>query len=415
MQVLAASKIAGFFPIQVDHNVTGLALTCPLYSNPARPMLWWTLLLEPCMAMNLVPLGSALQPAISTAGNDDAVDALSATLRKLQIELEAWKEAASGFLAQHNALVDAYQTAVIQSEIDFIHAVESRLDHLATDVFDRFMASQCIVKIVWAMIPLPSAESMRQSLIEIFDRHSPVGFDELRWRQLRAKARQLGLPEGELDGMTFEQAELHLFEFIERMLADAQRQFQDRQHWESQHQAHRASSRARRRPTALNNKEGTRLKRLYQALVRWIHPDRERDPAKRAEKTALMQRVTAAYRAADLLALMDLQVEVGLVARAESQSVREDFRAELLANVKRQIKVARTAIQNVKAIIEDSVHPDCELPKRLTLRSLDGILGRMRSKMDAGKAGLALINRAVDDMDVEEILQELDERALEEV
>lgn len=52
------------------------------------------------------------------------------------------------------------------------------------------------------------------------------------------------------------------------------------------------------------------VRAVYLDLVKAFHPDREPDPAEQVRKTAIMQRVTAAYEAGDLLALLTLQIEL---------------------------------------------------------------------------------------------------------
>ena len=49
------------------------------------------------------------------------------------------------------------------------------------------------------------------------------------------------------------------------------------------------------------------LRDVFRKLVSELHPDREADPAEHARKTELMQRVNQAYKAGDLLALLELQ------------------------------------------------------------------------------------------------------------
>jgi len=48
---------------------------------------------------------------------------------------------------------------------------------------------------------------------------------------------------------------------------------------------------------------------IYKQLAKVLHPDLERDPARQAEKLALMQQVTAAYQAGDLHTLLQLELE----------------------------------------------------------------------------------------------------------
>lgn len=52
------------------------------------------------------------------------------------------------------------------------------------------------------------------------------------------------------------------------------------------------------------------MRAVYRKLASELHPDRELDPDERVRKTALMQRVNQAYEAGDLLALLELQLEV---------------------------------------------------------------------------------------------------------
>lgn len=55
------------------------------------------------------------------------------------------------------------------------------------------------------------------------------------------------------------------------------------------------------------------LQGIYRRLVSAVHPDREGDPVIRAQKTALMQRINQAYGENDLLQLLALQHELGLM------------------------------------------------------------------------------------------------------
>ena len=56
---------------------------------------------------------------------------------------------------------------------------------------------------------------------------------------------------------------------------------------------------------------GTRaVREVFRKLVSELHPDRETDPAEHARKTELMQRVNQAYKAGDLLALLELQLSI---------------------------------------------------------------------------------------------------------
>ncbi len=52
------------------------------------------------------------------------------------------------------------------------------------------------------------------------------------------------------------------------------------------------------------------IREVYRKLAGALHPDREPDPAERARKTDLMQRVNQAYEKGNLLQLLELQLEL---------------------------------------------------------------------------------------------------------
>lgn len=52
------------------------------------------------------------------------------------------------------------------------------------------------------------------------------------------------------------------------------------------------------------------VREVFRKLVSVLHPDRETNPAEHARKTELMQRVNQAYKAGDLLGLLELQLSI---------------------------------------------------------------------------------------------------------
>ncbi len=71
----------------------------------------------------------------------------------------------------------------------------------------------------------------------------------------------------------------------------------------------KSSKRATQREQAAEG--GTRaVRESYRKLVSELHPDRETDPIEQQRKTELMQRVNQAYKAGDLLGLLELQLAI---------------------------------------------------------------------------------------------------------
>ncbi len=109
-----------------------------------------------------------------------------------------------------------------------------------------------------------------------------------------------------------------------------------------------------KRGTADDEQEGDAsaqsLRDIFRKLVSVLHPDREPDATRRAEKTVLMQRLNGAYAAQDLLALLELQlqaeqVDASLLRTADQRRLRLYNRA-LAAQLERaRAEIERTQRQ----------------------------------------------------------------------
>jgi len=69
------------------------------------------------------------------------------------------------------------------------------------------------------------------------------------------------------------------------------------------------------------------VREIFRKLASALHPDRETDAGQRDAKTALMQRANQAYEANDLLALLELQLEIeqidaGHIAGADTKRLK---------------------------------------------------------------------------------------------
>lgn len=127
---------------------------------------------------------------------------------------------------------------------------------------------------------------------------------------------------------------------------------------------------------------------IFRKLTSALHPDRERDPDERARKTALMQRVNVAYGANDLLALLELQLEVDQIDAASLDRL-DDTR------IKQYNKVLQAQLNELKAevaMFEASLVRDLDLPiwTRPTPASIEKLL---RQDIAQLKAALETIAR----------------------
>jgi hypothetical protein len=187
----------------------------------------------------------------------------------------------------------------------------------------------------------------------VFARHCELDYETERQQATQAMkqlAEQMtGLDLGDDDGLV-SQADLT------RRLHEAMDARQAEQAQADRAPRHAKGKAARQREAdALQASQSVR--EVYRKLASALHPDREPDAAQRDAKTALMQRVNQAYAASDLLALLELQLEIeqvdaGHIAQAPAQRVKHYNRvlAEQLAELKSEISLVELRFRHEFAI-----------------------------------------------------------------
>lgn len=96
------------------------------------------------------------------------------------------------------------------------------------------------------------------------------------------------------------------------------------------------------------------LRRLYRQLASALHPDRETDAARKAHKTALLQRANKAYAAHDLHALLSLQLEAALIDPAELAALAEAQFKEYAAVLRQQLRDTEDRIRGIEYDLSDA-------------------------------------------------------------
>ena len=150
------------------------------------------------------------------------------------------------------------------------------------------------------------------------------------------------------------------------------------------HEQAAATARARRQQRAQQARvaqvqaadtEGQELlqntKAAYRQLARLHHPDRtaQADAATQQAQTALMQRITAAYAASDLAALLALLAEKDIAASAFSEEAETLFQRYTAALVQQQRQVG-TQLALARQPVEHAPWSGTEKQQRTRLREL---------------------------------------------
>lgn len=124
---------------------------------------------------------------------------------------------------------------------------------------------------------------------------------------------------------------------------------------EAASQARRSAGTPPRKKTATQKKAEQQaldadgaLRTMYRQLVSALHPDRETDPVEQLRKTALMKEANAAYERRDLLALLQLQLQVDLVDERMISSMAHEKLSALTALLKERVKVLTSELYKIE-------------------------------------------------------------------
>ena len=214
------------------------------------------------------------------------------------------------------------------------------------------------------------------ALKALFDLHADVDFDtEQQQSRLALKdmvETMTGIDLGD-DDIASEQ---DLFKRMRQQLADDEAPAEE---------VPRRKSKAQQRREAEAQLATQSVREVFRKLASALHPDRETDAAARESKTALMQKANQAYAANDLLALLELQLQVeqvdaGHIGSASAQRVRHYNKvlAEQLEELKDEIDRVEIGFR-----MDFGLEPGLGLnPKKL--------LGSIEAQAKDMRAGLAL-------------------------
>ena len=139
-----------------------------------------------------------------------------------------------------------------------------------------------------------------------FEKHNKVTFDEAQREELdelKERAKEIGI---DLDDEEIRNEE----DLIERMYQHmAKREKAEEEAREARAHKQRKSA-AQQRVEANAQAAKQFLREIYRKLASAVHPDREADAARRAEKNELMQTINRAYATNDLLTLLEAQMRL---------------------------------------------------------------------------------------------------------
>jgi hypothetical protein len=304
-------------------------------------------------------------------------------LEAARLRLAAWKEAMPAIMRQAEQEFEPLAQAYSVHQRALVLLLDQMFLHKSMGKKNRAKLADLICSIALEVL----ADDDDAELKDIYNRHSGGDFDA---EADQDSAAFKGMMESILGVQMNADVDLRSPEaMLEALAAQLGRRVDQEQQAAQVKAATRckpASARAREQRHAA---EADRLKQtvrdIFRKLVSELHPDREPDAAERARKTALMQRVNAAYAANDLLGLLELQLEIEQIDQAGLDNLSEERIKQynkILDGQLREIE-RETASIEYSAAMEMGRQARGRLTPQALLRCLNVDIVEMRAKLQA--------------------------------
>ncbi|HEY0686231.1 MAG TPA: J domain-containing protein [Steroidobacter sp.] len=220
----------------------------------------------------------------------------------------------------------------------------------------------------------------------IFDRYSSTTFREMQeaeLEELKQDAKEhMGIDLDDVDIKSEEDLVERVYEHMKNAEARQREQSAD----------HRKSPGQQRAET--NAKTAKQfLREIYRKLASAVHPDREVDAARRAEKTELMQQINRAYATNDLLTLLEAQLRLELIDPDHVSKISGKRLQQFNRLLSQQLEAATAELRS----LQDSFRMDYDLPhgRAITPQSLHLVTQRrareLRAHIDQQKRFLEVL------------------------
>ena len=255
-------------------------------------------------------------------------------IEKARARLTVWQENMPLFAQAHAHRVAPLEAALMVERRAWLNELDTAAGQTGWTRSERETLSEIILDLAAMLIEITPDEDEIPALKAVFNKHAEVDFDSEEQQGLQAMKglfeAMSGLDLGD-DDVASEDELMQRAE--EQMRAREGRAEQGAEHGAAMHGGTARNSSARRPSKAqLKRDEEARqvtqtVREVFRKLASELHPDRATDDADRSARTAMMQRVNRAYEANNLLALLELQLEIEQVdrdhiANAPAQRIR---------------------------------------------------------------------------------------------
>jgi hypothetical protein len=226
-------------------------------------------------------------------------------IEKIRRKVADWSSGIDGYRQAHGEVLKPLQDELLAGQRRWVFELDDILGGHRWTKAERETLREVLCQAAGELL---DARPEDEPLKALFDKHSDVGFDDGQREHVLAMKQMAEAMTGlDLGGDAGLDSDEDLFERMQQSLLE-QAQALDEAHAAKQSKRRASAAQAKREAQAQQATQSVRD--IYRKLASALHPDRETDARQRDEKTALMQRVNQAYDANDLLALLELQLQI---------------------------------------------------------------------------------------------------------
>jgi hypothetical protein len=269
-------------------------------------------------------------------------------LEKARHARAAWDELVVAFKASDAERVHPLRATLKQVTRDTVFVIDRLLDKKGWSRADQSALKDIACHTAEALL---HANPDDVEIRTIFDRHSSMTFQAMKEEEIE----ELKQDAKKHMGIDLDDADIQSEEDLVERVYEHMKNAEDQQREQS---AERRKSPGQQRAEASAQTAKQFLREIYRKLVSAVHPDREVDAARRAEKTDLMQQINRAYATDDLLTLLEAQLRLELIDPDHVSKISGKRLQQFNRLLAQQLEAA-TAEQRS---LQDAFRTDYELP-----------------------------------------------------
>lgn len=303
--------------------------------------------------------------------------------------LADWRTGIDGFRRSHAEVLQPLQAELLAGHRAWVLALDAVIELEGWGHAERRALAAEIVRAAGETLAHRADDAEMRAL---FDRYSAVDFEATRRERVAAMKHMVeamsGLDLGDAAG--FDSTD----DVVRRMRQGLDERAAAEEAAREARPARKNASAARQRREAEAAAATQSVREVFRKLASALHPDRETDAVQRERKTALMQRANQAYAAGDLLALLELHLEVeqidaSHVAHASEQRLKHFNKvlAGQLAELKDEREEVEASFRH-----EFGLHPSRTLDPRHLAPLLQDMARQWQADLHAQRRELRMLD-----------------------